>query len=310
MREELVAQLELWHEEDEIQEIVDAIMEIPAEERDYELISHLGRALNNLGRYGEALEQFMTVEEEGEDDPLWHYRVGFSNYYLKQYDKAASEFEIADRLDPEDEDTLEFLELSRRKAAKKAAREAAAGAGAKKKSAGPKPLPKFDSANFWDDSEEALEDYVSAPLTDDMIASVEEELVFKLPAFYTAMMKQHNGGIPRNTKYVLGNEADAAGKDHIIISGIRGIGRDKKYSLCGEAGSWSVIEQWGYPEFGVVICDAPSAGQGAVMLDYRSGGNDGEPEVVYVDQENNRKVTYLAKNFETFIRGLVKQETV
>ncbi len=309
MREELVAQLELWHEEDEFQKIVDAIMEIPAEERGYVLTNHLGRALNNLERYGEALEQFMSVEEEGEEDPLWHYRVGFCNYYLKQYDKAASEFEIADRLDPEDEDTLEFLELSRRKAAKKAAREAAADAAAKKTS-GPKPLPKFDSANFWDDSEEALEDYVSAPLTDDIIASVEEELVFKLPAFYTAMMKQHNGGIPRSTKYLLGNEAAAAGKDHIIISGIRGIGRDKKYSLCGELGSWSVIENWGYPEFGVVICDAPSAGQGVVMLDYRSGGNDGEPEIVYVDQENNRKVTYLAKNFETFIRGLVKEETV
>lgn len=309
MREELVAQLELWHEEDEIQEIVDAVMEIPVDERDYELISHLGRALNNLERYEEALEQFMTVEEEGKDDPLWHYRVGFSNYYLKQYAKAASEFEIADRLDPEDEDTLEFLELSRRKAAKKAAREAAAEASARKTS-GLKPLPKFDSANFWDDSVEALEDYVSAPLTNEMIASVEEGLVFKLPAFYIAMMKQQNGGIPKNTKYLLGKEAAAAGKDHIIISGLRGIGRDKKYSLCGELGSWAVIEEWGYPEFGVVICDAPSAGQGVVMLDYRAGGNDGEPEVVYVDQENNRKVTYLAKNVETFIRGLVKEETV
>ncbi|MNI19578.1 SMI1 / KNR4 family protein [compost metagenome] len=307
MREELIEQLELWHEEDEIQEIVDAIMEIPEEERDYVLVSHLGRALNNLERYEEALEQFMSVEEEGEDDPLWHYRVGFCNYYLKRYDKAVSEFEIADGLEPDDEDTLEFLELSRRKAAKQAAKAAAKQAAATPKTT-LRPLPKFDSANFWTEAENTPEDYLSDPPSDELIASVEEELVFKLPPFYVAMMSQQNGGVPRNTKYPLGGkEAAAAGKDHIVISGIRGIGRDKKYLLCGELGSRKVIDNWNYPEFGVVICDAPAAGQGVVMLDYRPAGNDGEPEVVYVDQENNRKITYLAKNFETFIRGLVKE---
>ncbi|CAM4441721.1 SMI1/KNR4 family protein [Paenibacillus typhae] len=307
MSEQLVEQLELWHEEDEFEEIVDAVLEVPGEERDYVLVSHLGRALLNLERYEEALEQLMSVEEEGEEDPLWHYRVGFSYYYLKQFDKAVSAFETADRLDPEDEDTLEFLALSRRKAAKKAAKAAAAEASAKK-TTGLRPLPKFDGANFWADGTEEQDDYVSEPLTDGLIESVEEQLVFKLPAFYIAMMKQQNGGIPRNTKYPLGNQAAEAGKDHIEISCIRGIGRTKKYSLCGEQGSLAVIDKWNYPEFGVVICDAPSADQGVVMLDYRPAGNDGEPEVVYVDLANNRKVTYLAKNVETFIRGLVSVE--
>lgn len=119
MSEQLVEQLELWHEEDEFEEIVDAVMEISEEDRDYVLVSHLGRALLNLERYEDALEQLMSVEEEGGEDPLWHYRTGFSYYYLKQYDKAVVAFENADRLDPEDEDTLEFLALSRRKAAKK-----------------------------------------------------------------------------------------------------------------------------------------------------------------------------------------------
>ncbi|AIQ45380.1 cell wall assembly protein [Paenibacillus sp. FSL R7-0273] len=307
MSEQLVEQLELWHEEDEFEEIVDAVMEIPGEDRDYVLVSHLGRALLNLERYEDALEQLMSVEEEGEDDPLWHYRVGFSYYYLKQYDKAVSAFETADELEPEDEDTLEFLALSRRKAAKKAARAAAAEASSKKTS-GLRPLPKFDGANFWADGAEGQENYVSEPLTDELIESVQEQLVFKLPDFYIAVMKQQNGGVPRNTKYPLGNQAAEAGKDHIVISGIRGIGRDKKYSLCGEQGSLAVIDEWNYPEFGVVICDAPSADQGVVMLDYRPAGNDGEPEVVYVDLANNHKVTYLAKNVESFIRGLVSAE--
>lgn len=82
MNEELLEQLEEWHEEDEFEEIVDAITEIPEQERDYALISHLGRALNNLERYEEAVEQFLSIQEEGKDDPLWHYRIGLAYYYL------------------------------------------------------------------------------------------------------------------------------------------------------------------------------------------------------------------------------------
>lgn len=36
MRDDLLVQLQEWHEEDEFQEIVDAIQAIPVEERDYE----------------------------------------------------------------------------------------------------------------------------------------------------------------------------------------------------------------------------------------------------------------------------------
>jgi len=296
MKEGLLDQLDLWHEEDEFQEIVDAITEIPPEERDYVLISHLGRALNNLERYEEALQQFMTITEEGKDDPLWHYRVGVSHYYLEQYDEALKAFTIADQLDPEDEDTLEFLGWIRRKTAKRSAKKPVKTS-----------IEAFDSTNFWADSEVALQEYVSEPPTEELIASVEDELVFKLPSFYIAMMKLHNGGIPQNTCYPTGQNPTPNG-DHITISGIRGIGREKRNSLCGEAGSRVVIENGGYPEFGVVICDSPSADQGVVMLDYRSSGNDGEPEVIHVDRTNGGKITWLAPNFETFVRGLVKQE--
>ncbi|MCZ4150363.1 cell wall assembly protein, partial [Escherichia coli] len=78
MKDELLEQLEAWHEQDEFEEIVDAITEIKKEERDYALVSHLGRALNNLERYEEAVEQFLSVAEEGQDDPLWHYRIGLA----------------------------------------------------------------------------------------------------------------------------------------------------------------------------------------------------------------------------------------
>ncbi|HEY2495122.1 MAG TPA: SMI1/KNR4 family protein [Paenibacillus sp.] len=295
MRDDLLAQLDVWHEEDEFEEIVDAIMEIPAEDRDYVLISHLARAMNNLERYEEAIEQFLAIAEEGKDDPLWHYRTGLAYYYLDQYDDALREFEVADQLDPGDEDTLEFLEWIRSKTAQKPVEESSVQFDT-----------DFDFTNFWDDSEHALEQYVSDPPTDELIASVEEELVFKLPAFYINMMKVHNGGIPQNRCFPI-REAVSGGKDYIKISGILGIGRKKRNSLCGDLGSRFMIENEGYPEIGVMVCDCPSE-SGVVMLDYRSSGNDGEPEVIHVDKENNHKITRLAPNFEAFIGGLVNEK--
>lgn len=41
-----------------------------------------------------------------------------------------------------------------------------------------------------------LEEYVSKPPSDELIASVEQELGYKLPSSYIWLMKQHNGGIP------------------------------------------------------------------------------------------------------------------
>lgn len=293
MSDELLEKLDAWHEEDEFQEIVDAITEIPEEERDYVLTSHLGRALNNLGQYEEALEQYLSIEEEGEGDPLWHYRIGVSYYYLKRYDEALKAFTIADELEPDDEDTLEFLGWIKRKLAKKATKKPV-------NKPTKKPVVAIDTTNFWDDSEYAFSEYISEPPTDALIASVEEELVFKLPKYYVEMMKLHNGGIPHNKQYpVPGTE------EFITISGILGIGRDKNKSLCGASGSRTIIENGRYPEVGVVICDCPSENE-VVMLDYREFGNDGEPEVIHVDRDNKYKITRLADNFESFIGGLVK----
>ena len=45
-----------------------------------------------------------------------------------------------------------------------------------------------------------------------------------------------------------------------------------------------------------------------VAFDYTNCGKDGEPEVVHIDQENNYKKTFLAKDFETFIMNLKNEE--
>ncbi|AIQ21203.1 glucan biosynthesis protein [Paenibacillus sp. FSL H7-0357] len=302
-------QLTLWHEADEYQQIVDSIMEVPAQERDYAVIGHLARALNNLERYEEALEQLLAIAGQGANDPLWHFRAGYSYYYLKQYEEAARAFKKADELDPGDQDTLMLLNWSVRGAEKQKREQKrfAAAQMAKEQSGDSSFFEPADFSDFWENSDYALKEYVSEPPTEEMIASVEQELGYKLPASYIELMKLQNGGIPQNTCFPTG-EATSWAEDHIAISSIMGIGREKSYSLCGDLGSRFMIEEWGYPDIGVVICDCPSAGHDVVMLDYRLCGREGEPAVIHVDQEGDYEITFLAGSFEAFIRGLVNDE--
>jgi len=97
-------------------------------------------------------------------------------------------------------------------------------------------------------------------------------------------------------------------EDHIEITGIYGIDKQKQYSILGERGDQFWKEVWGYPNIGIYICDCPSAGHDMVALDYTSCGNNGEPKVVHVDQESDYEITVLASNFQEFIENLYFQE--
>lgn len=247
MNDELLERLEAWHEEDEYEEIIDAITEVPEEERDYTLVNHLGRALNNMERYQEAVEQFLSVEEEGQNDPLWHYRIGLAYYYLEQYENARVAFEAADRLDPGDEDTQEFLEWIRIKTAEELTEAAVEEPvdtvhSATEITIEAAPGIRPESTSFWNDSPAYVDQYVLSPPTDEQIEAVEEQLVFKLPTFYINMMKLHNGGVP-HYRYFPVSQAESDEKIHIEIRNILGVGRDKAHSLCGAAGSRVIIEQ-------------------------------------------------------------------
>lgn len=97
-------------------------------------------------------------------------------------------------------------------------------------------------------------------------------------------------------------------KNHVAISGILGIGRESDEALYGILDSQYMIDEWGYPDIGVTICDCPSAGYNMISLDYSHCGKDGELTVVHIDQEQEYRITYLADTFESFIKGLVKGE--
>ncbi len=64
------------------------------------------------------------------------------------------------------------------------------------------------------------------------------------------------------------------------------------------------LDEWEYPDIGIYFGNCPSGGHQMICLDYRRNGKSGEPEVVYVDQDDY-KITFLAENFEIFIKGLV-----
>ena len=314
--EAFFAQLEQWNAEDEYTRCIQALNAIPENWRNYRTAYALARALENYAIIGDhdegtlkskgdkallrAIEVLESVREEGQDKAEWNMRMAYGYQYLYgQEEKAIPYAERWAELDPEDENAPAVIRECKAEIRKHQR--------SRKKKAkfvpGDTPFEGFDLTNFWDDSMYALKEYVSDPPSDELIASVEEELGYKLPAAYIWLMKQHNGGIPVNTCYPC-DEPTCWAEDHVAITGIFGIGREKSCSLCGELGSQFMIDEWEYPAIGVAICDCPSAGHDMIFLDYRVCGPQGEPAVVHVDQENDYKITHLADSFEEFVRGL------
>jgi len=163
----------------------------------------------------------------------------------------------------------------------------------------------FDFTGFWNEDEFYYDEYTEEPPTDEQIARVERELGYRLPQSYIWLMKnQRNGGAPNNT-CIKTAEATGWADSYAEITAISGIGSEKLHSLCSDLGSQFMIDEWGYPDIGVAICDTPSAGHDMVFLDYSECGREGEPRVVYIEQESDYRITPLADNFEQFIRSLV-----
>ena len=314
--EAFFAQLEQWNDEDEYTRCIQALNTIPEELRNYRTAYALARALENYAIIGDhdegtpnykgdkalmrAIEVLESVREEGRNKAEWNMRMAYGYQYLYgQEEKAIPYAQRWAELDPEDENAPAVIRECKAEIRKRQR--------SRNKKAkfvpGDTPFEGFDLTNFWDDNWYALKEYVSEPPSDELIASVEEELGYKLPAAYIWLMKQHNGGIPVNTCYPC-DEPTCWSDDHVAITGIFGIGREKSCSLCGELGSQFMIDEWEYPAIGVAICDCPSAGHDMIFLDYRACGPQGEPAVVHVDQENDYKITHLADSFEEFIRGL------
>ena len=107
---ELLEQIEKWNDADEFARCIEAIEAIPEQERDYLLTLKLGRAYSNLAVLGDhstlgenaevdgdllrhAIDLLESVRTQGENDPYWNARMGYS--CLMAYRSAASAYEYA-----------------------------------------------------------------------------------------------------------------------------------------------------------------------------------------------------------------------
>jgi hypothetical protein len=88
----LTEQLIKWHNSDNHTKIIDKIEAIPESELNYELKNLLGRAYNNNSEYEKAIKILLTESENGKEDILWNFRVGYAYYHKNEKDKALPYF--------------------------------------------------------------------------------------------------------------------------------------------------------------------------------------------------------------------------
>lgn len=90
---DILQQCQKWNEEDEYRKIVDALEDIPTEERTPDTDMELARAYNNLadlddpngaGMLRRAIALLRPLEEFFAEDHRWNFRMGYAYYYLDQ----------------------------------------------------------------------------------------------------------------------------------------------------------------------------------------------------------------------------------
>ena len=124
---ELLEQIEKWNDLDEFSRCIEAIEDIPEQERDYLLTVKLSRAYSNLAVLGDhsalggdaevdgdllrhAIDLLESVRTQGENDPYWNSRMGYS--CLMAYRSAATAYEYAKcwlALAPDDPDAQKLV---------------------------------------------------------------------------------------------------------------------------------------------------------------------------------------------------------
>jgi len=313
--EALLNQIADWHISGEHSKIREAILDIPEHKRSDELLCLFAQALNNEDDYSGALAMLDGIYDRYSNDPFFCVRYAIALYTLNREHEALDWFKKAKEkgLDEINEmpgtylpkSVTLWIERAKKWAPRRIEQNAFEAERRAKRDKNPKDtrLDDFDFEGFWNDSKYSLEKYVGRTPTDEDIAEVETELGYRLPASYKALITKHNGGLL--AKNCFENPLQRDWTPQIFgIESINGIDRERPYSLCGAMGGKFWIEKWGYPNIGIAICDCPSGGHDMIFLDYSDCGPDGEPCVVHIDQESDYEITYLADNFEDFVRGL------
>ena len=79
---DLLEQLVQWHNIGKHQEIVEKLQSLPETKQSYTLTSLFARALNNINCYEEALDLLESIQEQGQEDKEWQFRMAYSLFYI------------------------------------------------------------------------------------------------------------------------------------------------------------------------------------------------------------------------------------
>ena len=83
-KSDLEKELNILHNQGKNQEIIDIINSLPEEDLNYDILGKLARAYNNNGQCEEGLKVLLSLKDEGEEESLWNFRVGYSYYYSEK----------------------------------------------------------------------------------------------------------------------------------------------------------------------------------------------------------------------------------
>jgi hypothetical protein len=136
------------------------------------------------------------------------------------------------------------------------------------------------------------------PLTKRMVTRAEKKLGHRLPPSFLRLLERRNGGYLARTRFPT-RKVPSWASDHVSFSMVYGIGGPQ--AIDSEEGSRYLIEEWGYPDVGIVIS---SDGHTAFLLDYSKAAADDEPRVLWVDADQPRANAVLARTFGEFLLKL------
>ena len=108
MKDELLKKLDLLHEEGKNEEIIKEITAL--KELDYDVLGRLARAYNNNEEYQKGLDILLSTKEEGKNDSVWNFRIGYSYYFLNELKEAEKYFLRALELNPKEPNADYFLQ--------------------------------------------------------------------------------------------------------------------------------------------------------------------------------------------------------
>lgn len=315
----LLSQISEWHTNQQHEEIISAVRSLPQQKQTSELVCLLARALINIDDFSGALRLLDSIKETSQDG-YYCIRYGLALYCLHREDEALQWFKQTQEKGIEEINELPgtyypksvsaWVERAERWAPRRIEKNAFEEERRKKRNKQVQENAVFEAnvlEGLWDDCDYSLEEYVGEIPTDADFENVEASLGYRLPVSYKTLMKKHNGGILSKNIFENPLQRDWTPRSFSAES-IYGVDCKKPYSLCGEMGSKFWIDEWKYPDIGIVICDTMSGGHDLIFLDYSDCGPEGEPCVVHIDQESDYERTYLADNFKDFIEGLFSED--